>query len=181
MIPSRLALALSRLDTLEARLCLPFNLAARRPPVRGYFALVSRLGDGVAWYTMLALLPLLGGLPALLASLHMAVTALAGVVIYRVLKSRLVRERPFRGSHGVQALTAPLDRYSFPSGHTLHAVMFTVMLAHYMPALLWIVTPFACSVALSRVVLGLHYPSDVLAGALLGWLLASGSLLLLVP
>ncbi|MCC5793506.1 MAG: phosphatase PAP2 family protein [Chromatiales bacterium] len=178
MIQPRLALALSRLDALEARLCLPCNLAARRPPVRGYFALASRLGDGIAWYTMLVLLALLGGQPALLASLHMGLTALAGVLVYRVLKDHLVRERPFVGCHGVEALTLPLDRYSFPSGHTLHAVMFTVMLNHYVPVLLWVVIPFALSIALSRIVLGLHYPSDVLAGGLIGWALARASLLL---
>jgi undecaprenyl-diphosphatase len=178
MNQARLALALARLDALEARFLKPCNSAGRHAPVRGYFAAVSRLGDGVAWYTLLALLPIFGGLAAFHASLHMAATALAGVVIYKLLKSRLVRERPFIGLAGVTALTAPLDRYSFPSGHTLHAVMFTVMLAHYVPALLWLVVPFALSVALSRVVLGLHYPTDVAAGALLGWTLAEASLLL---
>ena len=43
-----------RLDALELKLCLPFNGIARRPLVRAYFAAVSRLGDGVAWYAMLA-------------------------------------------------------------------------------------------------------------------------------
>ena len=57
---------------------------------------------------------------------------------------------------------------AFPSGHTLHAVAFTlVALAHY-PVLAWLLMPFTASVAVSRVVLGLHYPSDVLAATAIG-------------
>jgi len=168
--------AFARLDRLEVRLCLPANEAARRPVVRTYFAGVSRLGDGVAWYTLLAILPILFGRSAIVPALHTAATGLVGVIIYRILKLNLIRERPFNSHRGVMALVKPLDRYSFPSGHTLHAVNFTVMLAHYYPQLMWLVLPFAASVAVSRVVLGLHYPTDVLAGGLLGWLLAVTSL-----
>jgi undecaprenyl-diphosphatase len=179
MLDTTLPAAFARLDRLEVRLCLPVNSAARFALVRNYFALVSRLGDGIAWYSLLATLPLVAGIGAILPALHMAVTGLAGVLVYKLLKQRLLRERPFHSHEGVRAVVNPLDRYSFPSGHTLHAVSFTVMLGHYFPPLLWLVVPFAASVAVSRVVLGLHYPTDVLAGALLGWLLAAGSLALL--
>jgi undecaprenyl-diphosphatase len=71
---------------------------------------------------------------------------------------------------------APLDEFSFPSGHTLHAVAFSlVAMAHY-PVLAWALVPFTASVAVSRVVLGLHYPSDVLAATAIGSALAALSL-----
>jgi len=151
----------------------------RRPVVRTYFAAVSRLGDGVAWYTLLAVLPLFFGSSAIIPGLHMAATGIVGVLVYKILKRNLLRERPFHSHRGVVALVNPLDRHSFPSGHTLHAVSFSLMLAHYYPELMWLVLPFAVSVAASRAVLGLHYPTDVLAGGLLGWLLAAASLELL--
>ncbi|UZD66942.1 phosphatase PAP2 family protein [Marinobacter sp. AN1] len=79
-----------------------------------------------------------------------------------------MRERPFISFPVIHCGTPPLDRYSFPSGHTLHAVCFTTVLALTLPALALVVLPFTLAVAASRVVLGLHYPSDVLAGALVG-------------
>ena len=75
---------------------------------------------------------------------------------------------------------APLDEFSFPSGHTLHAVAFTLVALTYYPLLAWLLIPFSASVAASRVVLGLHYPSDVLAATVIGSALA-GVALWLVP
>jgi undecaprenyl-diphosphatase len=56
---------------------------------------------------------------------------------------------------------APLDEFSFPPD-TLHAVSFTIVALAYYPWLAPLLVPFTLGVALSRVVLGLHYPSDVL-------------------
>jgi undecaprenyl-diphosphatase len=106
----------------------------------------------------------------------LALTSIVGVVAYRQLKHRLVRERPCVTHAGIRLGTAPLDRYSFPSGHTLHAVSFTMIATAHVPALAPILVPFALLVAISRVVLGLHYPTDVLAGGLIGSLLATISL-----
>jgi len=169
----------ARIDTFELGLCLACNRACHRERVRQFFAIVSRLGDGVFWYTLMVLLPLLYGTAALRASVHMAIVAVAGVLLYKFLKSRMVRERPFFQHADIALGTAPLDRYSFPSGHTLHAVGFTLVVVSYYPPLAWVVLPFTVLVAASRVVLGLHYPSDVLAGALLGAGLALASLALL--
>ena len=67
---------------------------------------------------------------------------------------------------------APLDRYSFPSGHTLHAVSFAWQVSAHFPELGWVLIPLAALIAGSRVVLGLHYPTDVLVGGLIGASLA---------
>jgi undecaprenyl-diphosphatase len=165
------------LDGWEAGICVRCNRLARRAAARRFFSLASRLGDGIAWYATLVLLPLLQGREALLPSLHMGATALVAVLVYKAIKGALVRERPFNAHREVQAILRPLDRYSFPSGHTMHAVAFTIMLGHYFPALLVVAVPFALSVAASRVVLGLHYPTDVGAGALVGAILAGASIL----
>lgn len=159
---------LARFDALELGICLTLNQAARHPGIRGLFAAVSRLGNGVFWYGLMLLLPLLYGIDGLKLSLQMAIAGLLGLLIYKSLKSRLVRERPFVSDAGILCGTAPLDRYSFPSGHTLHAVLFTSLAAGSFPALAWVLVPFAVLVALSRVILGLHYPTDVVVGAAIG-------------
>jgi undecaprenyl-diphosphatase len=76
----------------------------------------------------------------------------------------------------IRAWVAPLDEFSFPSGHTLHAVSFSIVALAYYPWLAPLLVPFSAGVALSRVVLGLHYPSDVLAATAIGVVLASLSL-----
>ena len=157
-----------RLDALEGRLCLPCNQFARFALVRAYFQLVSRLGDGVIWYALLAALPAVYGPPSFAPTAHLAITALIAVTVYKVLKKNLLRERPFASHAAVEAITRPLDRYSFPSGHTLHAVSLTILYGSYEPALLIVMVPFALLVAASRIVLGLHYPSDVIAGTAIG-------------
>ena len=72
----------------------------------------------------------------------------------------------------------PLDRYSFPSGHTLHAVCFTWQAVAHFPELAWVLVAAATLIALSRVILGLHYPTDVVAGGTIGALLATCGLAL---
>ncbi|RMX02650.1 phosphatase PAP2 family protein [Corticibacter populi] len=139
--------------------------------------LVSRLGNGVFWYTLMLVILASGNDEAVPAFTRMAAVGLIGVLLYKWLKKTTSRPRPCARNGRIVARVAPLDEFSFPSGHTLHAVAFTIVATAYFPWLALLLVPFTLLVALSRVVLGLHYPSDVLAGALLGTALATGVLL----
>ena len=148
------------------------NRRLRHRPATRVFRVVSRLGDGIAWYALMAALLAVSGVSAVPAVAHMMLAGLAGTLLYKWLKGATERPRPYQAEPAILCLTAPLDRFSFPSGHTLHAVIFSLVVTAYYPALAWVVFPFTALVAASRLVLGLHYPSDVVAGALLGALVA---------
>jgi undecaprenyl-diphosphatase len=164
---------LARMDAAEYAMCRRLNRGAANGSLRAIFRGASRLGDGVIWYAMMALLPLLYGPVAIRPVIIMAVTGVVGLALYKALKKVLVRERPFITHTSISLAMAPLDRYSFPSGHTLHAVCFTWQAIAYFPELAWVLAPLAALIAGSRVVLGLHYPTDVLAGAAIGSALAT--------
>lgn len=155
-------------DQREFALCQAINRSLRFRPIKSYFHVVSKLGDGWFWYALILSLPLLEPETGPAFALMMTFTGLTCTLLYKALKHWLVRERPFISFPVIHCATPPLDRYSFPSGHTLHAVCFQVMLFTVLPGLAWAVLPFTLSVAASRVILGLHYPSDVAVGALIG-------------
>lgn len=169
----RTRLQLHRIDALDVALCLRCNRVSRYRGLRSFFRAVSRLGDGVFWYALMAALPIVFGESAWPVVLQMIVAGTAGVLLYKWLKSKTLRPRPYQAYPDIVAGAAPLDSFSFPSGHTLHAVSFSLVACTHFPALEPVLFPFAALVALSRPILGLHYPSDVLAGAAIGAVLAS--------
>ena len=163
---------IARFDAAEYGLCRRLNRGASFALPRRVFQIASRLGDGLIWYALILVLPLMFGRAAVKPAIVMALTGALGVLVYALLKRVFVRERPFITHAAIDRGAAPLDRYSFPSGHTLHAVSFTWQACAHFPELAWAVLPLAALIASSRVVLGLHYPSDVLAGAAIGAALA---------
>lgn len=166
-------LTFERIMNWDLQVCLRSNRVCRHVSWRLLFRCTSVLGDGMAWYALMAFLLLRDHNAAVAPVLHMVAVGLVCTISYKWLKKRTLRPRPYQAHAGIEHFAAPLDRFSFPSGHTLHAVAFTlVALAHY-PALAWLLLPFTLLIAVSRVVLGLHYPSDVLVGALLGAAIAA--------
>jgi undecaprenyl-diphosphatase len=166
---------MNKLQQLDLDLCISCNRISSYRFVSRFFSFVSRLGDGMFWYSLMLVLPLVYGLHGLLISFHMISAAIPALLIYRFLKKKTLRPRPCAISTVVKQQTHTLDQFSFPSGHTLHAVSFTLIVSGHLPFAIWVLSPFAILVAISRPVLGLHYPSDVLAGAAIGAAIASFS------
>lgn len=170
---------LQRICALDSALCIKVNRSSHYRLVRWSFRLVSRLGDGMFWYAIMLGIILTQGQAGILPCLHMITVGLIGTALYKWLKGRTLRPRPYAVHQDIWLAGKPLDKFSFPSGHTLHAVAFSTVALHHYPELAPLIIPFAVLVAMSRVILGLHYPSDVIAGAILGALLATASFLIL--
>jgi undecaprenyl-diphosphatase len=167
-----------RINELDLALCLRMNRLSHVRIWRDLFRVASRLGNGVFWYALMAAMPVVYGADAWVTVARMVAAGLVGLALYKWLKKRTSRPRPFEVYAAVSAAAPTLDRFSFPSGHTLHAVSFSLVAIADYPELAPLVLPFTLLVAASRPILGLHYPSDVFAGALLGAIVARAVLLL---
>ncbi|MBK8285202.1 MAG: phosphatase PAP2 family protein [Ahniella sp.] len=152
----------------ELRLCLSLNRLGDSDRIRRFFSVVSRLGDGVVWYALMIWFAAFDWVTGDRVSLQMAAAGLFTYFLYQRLKRHTRRPRPYQRYQTITLHLAPLDEYSFPSGHTLHAVVFSTIAIVHQPTLVWILAPFTLLVAMSRVVLGLHYPSDVAAASVIG-------------
>ena len=162
------------------------QLCTWRPPrwVRLWMLWATRLGDGWLWLATAALLVVSGnrGLQVLSAG---AVSAGVANALLVCVKRRVRRARPCERAKPRHFDVDPLawfpsDRFSFPSGHALNAFAIGSVIALAFPLAAVPVLAVASSVAASRVVLGLHWPSDVLAGALAGLLIGTAVWLVLL-
>jgi undecaprenyl-diphosphatase len=165
---------------------LSFRLGGWRPP--GWFRIwmlsATRLGDGWLWLVAGLVLLALGG-PALRVFAASAGAAAVANVALVLLKRRFRRPRPCAYVRNPVFGVAPLglfadDRFSFPSGHTLNAFAIGTPIALQFPAAAPALLLLAASVGASRVVLGLHFITDVLAGALLGLAIGCGAFWLVI-
>lgn len=160
------------LHDIDTRLCIRVNKTSHFKLVRLFFRLISRLGDGIFWYAAMISIIVVNGNDGVPATLHMIGGGLLGLSIYRWLKSKMLRPRPYQIHQDIWLSGHALDQFSFPSGHTLQAVLMSTVAISYYPILALPLILVTGLIAVSRIVLGLHYPSDVLAGGLLGYSIA---------
>jgi undecaprenyl-diphosphatase len=152
----------------DLRCARALHRGAARPHVKRTLALVSHLGEAPTWVLLPLVMPLLDALHGARNALWLLQLGALNLLIYWAVKRATRRERPFRQCADIRECVRASDQFSFPSGHTLHAVSFAVLLSVLYPTLAPALWTFALAVAASRVVLGVHYPSDVLAGAAIG-------------
>src|SRR5262245_16453841 len=158
------------------------RLRAWRPPrwFRIWMVAATRLGDGWVWLAIAALLAAGGGPHRRALAVGAAAASVASSTLV-VLKRRFRRPRPCDlAPHPLFGDIKAPDRFSFPSGHTMNAFAINAALALQYPLLAPLLVVVAASIAASRVVLGLHFVSDVVVGALLGTCIGVGTSLLLL-
>ncbi len=142
-----------------------------RPPrwFRVWMLCATRGGDGWLWYTMGLFLLLFGGWSGVLASAMAGAAAGVGVALFIALKQVFKRPRPC--VYHCWADLLPPDQFSFPSGHSITAFAVAVSLGLFYPSLMPGLLFCAVSVAISRIMLGMHFLSDVVVGSSIGALL----------
>lgn len=139
------------------------------------FKAASRLGDWPLWVVTAVLLLSLGGRDGRLAFFGAGLAVGGSVTLFMLVKNLIGRPRPYEVWDHLPCLMLPPDRFSFPSGHTMTAFAVCGAFSILLPAAVVFYLPAAVLIGLSRVFLGVHYPTDVLAGALLGTGIGLGS------
>ena len=136
--------------------------------VRLYSISATRVGDGWLWYAMGLAILVLGSTSRFQAVGAAGLSASVSILLFQSLKRLTGRRRPCEIEPHCWATLLPPDQFSFPSGHTMTAFAVAIPLMLFYPTLTIGLLFCALSIAMSRILLGMHFLSDVVAGALIG-------------
>ncbi len=139
---------------------------------RIFMILATRLGDGWLWYVTGVAVLIWGGRSRFVAVGSAGLAVMSGIVVFLLLKRVSHRERPCGLEPHCWASILPPDQFSFPSGHTITAFAIAMTLGSFYPDFKVGLLLVAVSIAASRIILGMHFLSDVLAGSVIGVFLA---------
>jgi undecaprenyl-diphosphatase len=141
-----------------------------RPPrwIRLWMVCATRGGDGYLWCLLGIAVVLFGGSDGIDAVAAAGLAVAAGIGLFIWLKRKTRRRRPCAIQPHCWAKLLPPDHFSFPSGHSITAFAVALPVGMVFPALMVALLFCAVSVALSRIILGLHFLSDVVAGSAIG-------------
>ena len=159
---------LSRMHRYDLHLLTRIFGQGSRPAVIPIAKAISRSGDG---YLHLLFPLLLWGLQAPRSVEFLGILIPALVLeraVYFTLKNSLKRRRPQEAVPGFKSLITASDQFSFPSGHSSGAFLLATSLVLVYGGPVAIIYVWAGAVALSRILLGVHFPGDTLAGAVMG-------------
>lgn len=174
-------MAFKRITKLDTALFYWFNRysASGSLAILKSIRVISRTGDGHLYIFVGALLFCLDNSHGVLFFYTALMAYGLEVPIYLILKQCFKRKRPSASLINFNAHITPSDKFSLPSGHTAAAFLMATIISSFYPAYSAFAFAWASLVGLSRILLGVHFPSDVVVGAILGISIASASIFIL--
>ena len=161
------------IQNIDAQILLFIQQYIRQDMMNCFWKGITFLGDGGWFWIVLGVVLLIpkktrkSGFTALLALI------IGSVITNLVLKTAVARIRPYDAVEGLVPLVKKLRDYSFPSGHTCASFSCAVVYYKMYPDIKGKgAMVLAVLIALSRLYVGVHYPTDVLGGAIVGWMSA---------
>ncbi len=170
---------LSFLQQIDDGILIWIQENIRFPWLNPILIFVTRLGDGGFIWILLTLGMMIPRRTRKTAVCMAAALGLSLIITNLLLKNSVARVRPYEVIEGLRILIEPQTDWSFPSGHTSASIAAAVVMLRRLPGKYGVpAVTLGVLIAFSRLYVGVHYPSDVLGGAVIGLICAHMALLI---
>lgn len=171
---------LNYLLALDTSTFLWCNRFQHRAGIIRFFRQVSRTGDGYLYALLAIILYLFEPDTGKLFVATGLLAYLFEIPAFIGLKNLIRRDRPFVRLENASRSIQSGDKFSLPSGHSAGAFLMAGLISYFYPVFAPLAYVWASAVGVSRVMLGVHYPTDILAGAVLGTMCTLAAMALVV-